>query len=96
MSWVMGFYAEAVCDRCGHELEDQDTGSSILFKASEPAHLDRWGWHEVHREGSTTELICPDCVDAIGTEDAELAKAVLATPPWPQTGPDLLGGETDA
>lgn len=93
MSWVMAFYSMAVCDRCGNELEDEDSGSNVLFKADEPAHLHYWEWHEVQRDDGTSELICRDCWERIGTEDADLAKAILQSPPWPQRGPDLFEGD---
>ena len=88
----MGFYSEAICDWCDAELESEDTGGSILFKADEAADLEPWGWHEIRAADGTSQLICRDCWESPGAEEARVAVAKAAPARYDQTGPNLLDG----
>lgn len=90
MGWVAGTCYAAVCDRYGIELEDQDTGGQVLFGANEKPRLEEyWGWHTTRPADGTPELICEDCWEQIGADDAVIAEAAR----WEQSGPDLIGGD---
>ncbi len=95
MTWEAGTYYAAICDRCGHELEDPDTGGTALFEGGQQSHLNEyWGWHEVRHDDGTVELVCVSCWDELGADNPAIAGAAVERARFDQTGPDLLESES--